>query len=175
MTRRSLLYDRSDSFGWISIVLHWFTAVTVIVLWLVGQSIMSQPVAEIDARRSLHITVGLIAWVPLVVRIAWRLRVSHPHVSGQSRFIHQLACINHYLMLATLTVMIITGPLLAWALPGRTGIAAVAGLLHANAAKLMLVLVILHVLGALKHLMFHDDETIARIFMPRKRQMDETD
>jgi len=27
---------------------------------------------------------------------------------------------------------------------------------------------VLHILAALKHLMFHEDETVARIFVPRK-------
>jgi cytochrome b561 len=27
--------------------------------------------------------------------------------------------------------------------------------------------VVLHILAALKHLMFHEDETVARIFVPR--------
>ena len=168
MTKRSSLYDRSDSFGWISITLHWITTVAIIVLWFIGMSIASQPPEGIDARRSMHITLGLVAWLPLAGRIIWRLRSVHPHVKGQTSLIHNTARINHYLLLLTVTVMIISGPIMAWTLPERTAVAELALAFHSRAAIVLFVLVTLHVLAALKHLMFHDDETIARIFVPKK-------
>lgn len=168
MTRRSSLYDRPDSFGWISIALHWITTVAIIALWLLGQSIANQGVDEIDARRALHITLGLVAWLPLVGRIGWRIVVAHPHVDGQTALVHRIARLTHYLILAALALMLISGPVMAWALPERTSLASFALLIHSNAASVLLILVLLHILGALKHLMFHDDETIARIFLPRR-------
>ena len=59
---RSLL-DTQNSFGWFSIGLHWFAALAIILLWFVGQSISLQSIEQIDARRSLHITLGLIVLV----------------------------------------------------------------------------------------------------------------
>jgi cytochrome b561 len=168
MKPQNSLYDQANSFGWISIILHWSTALVVLVLWYFGQSISYQPLTEIDARRSLHITIGLIAWLPLVSRIVWRIFSPHPRVNGQSKGIHKFATFSHYLMLGALTVMIVSGPLMAWALSKNNGLAEVALIFHSNGALLLAVLVILHVLGALKHLMFNDDETIARIFKPRK-------
>lgn len=168
MTKRSSLFDQPDSFGWISIALHWTTTVAIIALWLIGQSISNQGADEIDARRALHITLGLVAWLPLACRIGWRLLVAHPHVSGQTSLVHLIARVTHYLILGALGVMIISGPIMAWALPDRTEVARVALGFHSQAAVVLLVLVGLHILGALKHLMFHEDETIARMFMPRK-------
>jgi cytochrome b561 len=168
MTKSSSLYDQPHSFGWISIALHWTTTIAIVVLWLVGMSITSQSVDEIADRRALHITIGLIAWLPIAARIIWRLKVAHPHVNGQSQLVHNIARITHYLLLATLTVMLISGPIMAWALPDRTGVADFAFAFHSRAAIVLFALVTLHVLGALKHLMFHDDETIARIFVPSK-------
>ncbi|NQV68405.1 MAG: cytochrome b/b6 domain-containing protein [Pseudohongiella sp.] len=169
MTQHRSLYDQPDSFGWITIALHWTTSIAIIVLWFVGQSILLQPADEVDARRALHITLGLIAWLPLAGRIVWRLRVGHPQVTGQTRLIHAIARVTHYLMLAALSVMIISGPLMAWALPERTDIAHFALAFHSSAALVLLALISLHILGALKHLMFHEDETIARIFVPRQK------
>ncbi len=166
MNRPNLL-DQPNSFGWISIALHWTTAVAVVALWLVGKSIMWLPAEEMDQRRSLHILIGLIAWLPLMVRIVWRLKVGHPRAAGQSRRTHFFARLAHYLMLATVAVMILTGPLMAWLLPERNAIADAALSLHTAAANLLLLLILLHVGAALKHLMFHDDETLARIFVPR--------
>lgn len=169
MSNTKPLTDQADSFGWVSIALHWFAAVAITLLWFIGQSIASQPAELIDARRSLHITVGLICWVPLAARIVWRLRSKHPRVRGQGLTTHRIAKTAHYIMLVVLGVSLLSGPLMVWVLPEGSDLALA---LHANAAKALAVLVVLHVLAALKHLMFHDDETIARIFVPRRANDD---
>ena len=71
-------------------------------------------------------------------------------------------------MLLVLAVMLISGPLMAWAMPSRNSLSEFAFIFHSNAAKALAALVVLHILAALKHLMFHEDETVARIFVPRK-------
>ncbi|MGB4247138.1 MAG: cytochrome b/b6 domain-containing protein [Pseudohongiellaceae bacterium] len=168
MTRHHSLHDQPNSFGWISIALHWTTAVAVIALWFIGKSIVWLPAEEMDQRRSLHITIGLIAWLPLAARIVWRLRVKHPRAEGQSEREHKVARVAHALMLVVLSLMILSGPVMAWSLPERTALSNFALAIHGNAANVLFVLIVLHVAGALKHLMFDDDETIARIFVPRK-------
>lgn len=172
MTKRSSLFDQPNSFGWISIALHWSTALAIIALWFIGKSISFQAIEAVDARRSLHITLGLIFWLPLAGRIAWRLFTPHPHAAGQSALTHQLAQIAHYMLLALLAIMLVSGPLLAWYLPEAETIVATLLFVHANTALVLAILVGLHVLAALKHLMFHDDETIARIFIPREYHSD---
>ena len=170
MAKRSSLYDQPNSFGWISIGLHWASAVLITLLWFIGMSISQQSGAAIDARRALHVTLGLIIWLPLAGRIGWRLWVPHPHVAGQTPRTHHLARAAHLLMLALLAVMLVTGPLLAWTLPRWAEVAESLRLVHSRVAITLAVLVCLHVLAALKHLMFHDDETIARIFVPRRQE-----
>ncbi len=168
MSKQSSLYDQQDSFGWISIALHWVTAVAICVLWFLGNSISYLPGAEADSRRALHIAIGLSIWALLAGRIAWRVLSPHPHVRGQSELIHKSARIAHYAMLALLAVIIISGPIMAWARNDHAELASMALVFHSFATTALLILVVLHVLAALKHLMFHDDETIARIFVPRK-------
>jgi len=70
-------------------------------------------------------------------------------------------------MLLLLLVMLISGPLMAWVMPERSALSEIAFSFHSFAAKALAVLVVLHILAALKHLMFHGDETVARIFVPR--------
>ena len=168
MSNTRSLIDTQNSFGWFSIGLHWFATLAIILLWFVGQSISWQSVEQIDARRTLHITIGLIAWLPLIARIIWRYKSGHPHVSGQTLLEHRLAKAAHHLMLLVLVVMLVSGPLMAWAMPDRSSLSEFAFIFHSNAAKALALLVVLHVLAALKHLMFHEDETVARIFVPRK-------
>lgn len=168
MSKSSSLLDTKNSFGWLSIGLHWFATLAIFLLWFIGQSIASQSAEQIDARRSLHVTLGLIAWLPLVARIAWRYKSAHPHVNGQTLLTHRLAKATHYGMLLILAVMLISGPFMAWAMPDRGILLELAFSVHSFAAKALAVLVVLHILAALKHLMFHEDETVARIFVPRR-------
>lgn len=168
MSMSQSILDKKNSFGWLSIGLHWFATLAIILLWLIGQSIASQSIEQIDARRSLHVTLGLIAWLPLVARIAWRYKSGHPHVNGQTLLTHRLAKAAHYLMLLVLIIMLISGPLMAWVMPDRGSLSELAFFFHSFAAKALAVLVVLHILATLKHLMFHEDETVARIFVPRR-------
>ena len=167
MSKPRSLLDRKNSFGWLSIGLHWFATLAIILLWFIGQSIALQSIEQIDARRSLHVTLGLIVWLPLVARIVWRFKAGHPRVNGQVLMTHRLAKAAHYVMLLLLLVMLISGPLMAWVMPERSALSEIAFSFHSFAAKALAVLVVLHILAALKHLMFHEDETVARIFVPR--------
>ena len=85
-------------------------------------------------------------------------------------------------MLMLLVAMMLSGPLLVWAGGNHIGVfglvsipspfaasdalRSVAWYLHSKAAMLLLVLVLLHIGGALKHLMFHSDDTIVRMIWP---------
>ncbi len=170
MTKRSSLFDQANSFGWISIVLHWSMALAIIALWFIGKSIAVQSPELVDARRTIHVTLGLILWLPLAGRIVWRLVAAHPRSSGQSLLTHQMARAAHYLLLTMLGLMLISGPLLAWLSPLAGPMVDTLLFVHANTANLFAILIGLHVLAALKHLMFHDDDTVARIFVPRRHE-----
>ncbi len=162
------MLDQPDSFGWISILTHWLTTVLVIALWFVGRSITEQGSLEaIDARRNLHITIALSSWLLLLFRIVWRLRTHHPRATGQSLFIHRFARTVHYIMLAVLSLMMISGPIMAW-VDSKT-ITDTAYVLHSNSANVLFGLVLLHLGGTLKHIIFHEDDTIVRMLWPKKR------
>ncbi len=164
---KSRLYDRPDSFGWLSIALHWLTAVLIIAMWIIGQNISVQPDGSPDAYRELHVTLGLSVWILLAGRILWRARVAHPKADGVGERTHRFARAFHYLMLATLSVLILSGPVVAWAgYPSTVGQAAFTA--HRYAGNTMFALVLLHILGALKHLMFHHDDSIIRMLWPKR-------
>jgi cytochrome b561 len=162
------MLDQPDSFGWISILVHWLTTVLVITLWFIGRSIAEQGSFEaIDARRNLHVTIALSSWLLLLFRIVWRLRMHHPRASGQSLFIHRIARTVHYIMLVVLSLMMISGPVMAWA--ENKNITDVAYIVHSYSANVLLGLVLLHIGGTLKHIIFHEDDTIVRMLWPKKR------
>lgn len=160
--------DQPDSFGWISIIVHWLTSILIIVLWFIGRSILEQDsLAAIDARRSLHVTIALSAWLLLLFRIVWRLRMHHPRATGQSLFIHRFARTVHYVMLFVISLMMISGPIIAW-VDSQT-ITDYAYFVHSNSANVLFALVLLHIGGTLKHIIFHEDDTIVRMLWPKKR------
>ena len=176
------LYDGRSSYGWISIALHWATGILVVALWIIGKGIETAPPEAVDGRRALHISIAASAWLLIAFRIVWRLGRGHPHVRGQSMLVHRLASGVHYLMLAGLGLMLLSGPLVVWAggqpielfagirIPSPTGrmdaLRELAWWVHENTALLLLLLLAAHVAGALKHLMFHADETFARMIFP---------
>jgi cytochrome b561 len=167
--KNSTLLDQPDSFGWVSIVVHWLTTIIIIALWFIGRSIAEQDsVADVDARRGLHVTVGLTVWLLLLFRIVWRLRMHHPRAKGQSLLIHRVARTIHYTMLAGIALMMISGPVMV--LFNNNTVTAFALLVHRNTALAMLALVLIHLGGTLKHIIFHEDDTIVRMLWPKKRQ-----
>ena len=179
---QSKLYDSDSVYGWISILLHWFSAIVVIVLWFIGESILNASTDEADVQRQLHVSIAASAWLVILLRVIWRLRSGHPHLKGQTLFIHRVAKITHYAMLIALVLMLVSGPMMVWSgggpiaifdrlfIPGPIGesesIREIAWFIHTNTAFLLFWLVLLHIGGALKHLMFHSDDTIARIIWP---------
>lgn len=161
--------DRSNSFGWISIALHWATAVLIIAMWIVGKNISWAEDNSAEFWRTLHITVGLSAWVLLAARIVWRVFSAHPRSSGLTKRTHSIAKAVHYLMLTTLTALILSGPVVAWLGRGNSfGSAAL--LMHTYAGDVLLILVITHILAAVKHLMFHQDDSVIRILWPKRQE-----
>jgi cytochrome b561 len=181
----SKLYDSPKSFGWISIALHWLTAIIVFLLWFLGDSIAAQDGEMIDQRRSLHVSVAVSAYLLLVYRIYWRFKIGHPHVSGQGMRIHQFAQAVHYLLLVAIAVMLLSGPIMVLASGGTLSafglfsiplpsaeseaLRSAAFAAHAFAGTAVISLTVLHIAGALKHLMFNEDETIVRMLKPKRR------
>ena len=179
---RRAVYDQADRFGWISIVLHWLTAIAVIVLWFLGKAIAFADADSVEPQRRLHMSMGIVLWLLLAGRIAWRLRSGHPRARGLTDLTHRIARFSHYLLLAALSLMLLSGPLMAWAngasipvfdwfvIPGPIGespaVRSVMHTIHLTSSNLILWVTLLHVAGAFKHLMFHHDEAFVRMLWP---------
>jgi len=97
----------------------------------------------------------------------WRLRMHHPHAKGQSLFIHRFARTVHYIMLVVLSLMMISGPIMTWV--DNNTVTNAAYVVHSNSANVLFGLVLLHIGGTLKHIIFHEDDTIVRMLWPKKR------
>ncbi len=175
--------DTGHSFGWISIILHWLSAVVIIALWFIGDGISSLDTEPASERRQLHVSIAVLSYLVLWARIMWRLYSKHPWVRGQSSFTHNIAQTTHYLLLLAIAGMLCSGPLVVWSNgialslfgvieihgppEGIPWLLDLASGVHKFFGQAILWLTLIHIAGAIKHLMFHDDETIARIFIPK--------
>lgn len=161
------MVDRPDSFGWVSIIVHWATTALIIALWFIGRSVAEQPSIEaIDARRSLHVTIALSVWLLLLFRIYWRVKMKHPRARGQSLMIHRVARTTHYTMLVVVGLMMLSGPAIVFVDSQTVQNAAL--FVHEKSSSVLLVLVLIHIGGTLKHIIFHEDDTIVRMLWPRR-------
>lgn len=180
--------DAENSYGWVSILLHWVTGLAIVVLLYTGDAIQGLTnYQEARELRSVHVSVALSIYLLLVARIVWRLLKGHPNISGQNHVSRYLAKLTHYLIFVSLLVMLVSGPVVIMSYTGSheaylfggikvvlasfdclQPLSSLARALHGYFSKLLLILLLLHIGAAFKHMMFNDDETFIRIFIPRK-------
>lgn len=177
-----------NRYSQLSLILHWLIAVLVI-----GQIalIMAHDATEGDLSRSLvmlHKSVGLSILVLTLVRLGWR--IANPAIPLPPELPHWqrlMARATHVLFYVVLIGMPLGGwaassaagrdidffGLFNWPLLPISGGREVAGQLmdaHEMAAKLLYVLLALHILGALKHHFVDRDNVLHRMlpFIPRR-------
>ena len=102
-------YDRR------TIALHWLTAVLVIALWSLGQTI--DWFAKGDPRvlaRSTHITLGVVLALVLIARIWWRLGGGLRLPAAGAGWLDKLASLTHGLLYVLLIGTVTLGLANAW-------------------------------------------------------------
>jgi cytochrome b561 len=173
--------DTRNGYGWISIALHWITAVTVVAMLAIG--LVSQGASRDDYSRlvHLHTTIGIGMYALLWGRIVWRFRVGHPGpLPRQGRLFFTVGKYFHFLLLAAIGVMLVSGPLMAWAagdaiyvfdlpIPSPLGdLPQIHGFfrrIHGMTASVILAGLILHVLAVFKHTVINRDGTFDKIMI----------
>lgn len=176
--------DTQNTYGWISILAHWLSALLILALWFTGDSSQSQRL-DTSAFLSLHVSLALSVYVLLWARIAWRICVPHPRVSRQKLFSRRAALLLHFLILLCMICMLVSGPIVALGslneirlfgsyildtgivFPGE--IYEIARAVHGYFATLLLLTISIHIAAAFKHLMFNDDDTFVRILVPPRK------
>lgn len=178
--------DTATGYGWLSIALHWFTAVAVIVLLFLGDTIST--VESVEAREDavlLHTSVAMTSYVFLWARIVLRFVYGHPGpLPRQSGFFFALGKYTHFALLIAIAVMLVSGPLMVWFggagigvwdyfvipspfaenMPIRNALHS----LHAWSAAIILILTLAHLVGVYKHTAFNHDGTFSKMLVPAK-------
>jgi cytochrome b561 len=177
--------DTRTGYGWISIALHWTTAIIVLTIWFIGSSIHSDP-ATVQSTLRLHTSIALSAYVLLWVRIVWRFVVGHPGpLPGQTGVFHTIGKYCHYAMLAAIGAMLLSGPMMAWArgdaiamwnwfsIPppfGKSiGLFDAMHSVHVWCSRVIIVGTVLHLGGVYKHAAFNQDGTFGKMLVAARK------
>jgi cytochrome b561 len=180
------LKNNAESYGWLSIILHWVMAITVFGLfglgyWMVDLDYYSEWYRSAPA---LHKSIGITLLLLWSVRVVWRftqpsLNAIETHKIWEVR----LATLVHALLYVLMLVIMLSGYLISTA-DGR-GIDVfnlltvpslgelfenqedVAGNIHKWLAYGVVGLAVLHALAALKHHFINKDRTLIRILKSR--------
>jgi cytochrome b561 len=180
--------DTSNGYGWISIALHWLTAVIVLAMFVIGTMSQSTDRDEYLRLVHLHTTIGMSAYVLLWGRIAWRFVVGHPGpLPKQGGIFFSIGRYFHFLMLIAIGVMLLSGPLMVWtagdaigvfafAIPSPVGklegVQHVLRTVHGYTASFILAAMILHVLAVFKHAVLNRDGTFDKIMIAARSGRD---
>jgi cytochrome b561 len=164
-----------------AIVLHWLTAVLVLVTVPIGLVMPDLAKGPLQDRLYVaHKAIGVLVLLVLVVRLAWRATHPPPPLAGLvARWEMRLAHAVHGLLYAALAVMAVSGyvhlraggfPIevldalgLPPLVPRHEALAKAAQAVHGATAWLLVGLVLLHVAGALKHVFVGPAQVLARM------------
>lgn len=103
-TRTGVVYDRT------TIALHWVTAASVVVLWIIGQTADWIPHGPANtAVWSVHVVLGFGLAAILAWRIGWRFSGGRRLPAADAGMLQAFAKLTHYLLYALLLVVIVLG------------------------------------------------------------------
>lgn len=164
-----------------AIILHWLIAIAVIVNWRIAENAEHLEGAAKSAVMANHKALGITILILTLLRLAWRFAKSPPPLASTLKpWEAMLAKTVHLLFY----VLLIGLPLGGWiansmfgqgvsifgiftlpALPVGENPDAGEGIfeIHATLGTVMLALIVLHVLGALKHHFIDKDGNIFRM------------
>ena len=185
---------QTEKYDKVSMLIHWVTAVLMIVMIFFGENLMGEEREGGEAGEaagaeiagtflpSLHVSIGSAILLLTVLRIVWRLMNPPPALpTSMAPWEVMVTKVTHGLFY----LLMIGLPLTGWLsftryltenpamsavsifgimpVPGAPSLGIPAGLLHNVGSKVGMVLVILHVLAALKHQFITRDGMMARM------------
>jgi cytochrome b561 len=174
--------DTRTGYGWISIALHWLTAILILALWFIGSSIQSDVAAGSTDTLRLHTSIAICAYVLLWARIIWRFKQGHPDATPQQRGVfYRIGKYTHYVILTAVAAMLISGPLMVWArgegilvfdwftIPAPFGmnmdLYVFLHVIHVWGSRIIIIGTLLHLGGVYKHAAFNQDGTFAKMLV----------
>lgn len=176
--------NRENSYGIISIGLHWLLAIALLGMFLVGNWMVDLGYYSEWYHRApeLHKAAGIVIVALMLLRLLWRWNNPKPIALGKVAWQNGIAEIVHNLFYLLILFIAVSGYLISTA-EGQGidvfGLFVVpafdwqielqadrAGVVHEYLAWTFIVLVGLHVGAALKHHFINRDNTLKRMLKP---------
>jgi len=179
--------DSVEKFSGLTIALHWLVATGVIGMIALGFYMVEM---EVFSLFHIHKSIGVCLLLVVLARVVWRLTNGFPEPLNKDSNLQMLvAKIVHWLLLLTPLAMIISGmvgsgfggygfdvfglidlvprnphPEIPYkVIPYNEGLAELGGSVHAFFAWTLVVLIVLHIAGGLKHHFINKDGTLRRM------------
>jgi cytochrome b561 len=171
----------TNRYSAVTMLLHWAIAIGVIVQWRIAETAEHAPEEDAGAIMANHFSLGVTILVLVLLRLAWRFVHRPPPLAAHLQpWERMLAKTTHTLFYVLLIVM----PLAGWvAMSSFARGVPVWGLfelpplpvsetvergmaifeLHGVAGMVLLGLVVIHVLGTLKHTLIDKDGNLFRM------------
>ena len=161
-----------------TITLHWITAILVIVLWTIGQTVDWPPTNVLRTDyRSLHIILGVTLGVVVLARLGWRLTHQDRLPPTDHGLLLLIARLTHWLLYVLLILTVGLGIATTWTRgdtvfylftipaydPGNRPLMHLVHGWHALAANAILIVAGLHAAAALFHHFIMRDATLRRM------------
>ncbi len=176
------IFDTRTGYGWISIALHWLTAIAILTIWFIGSSIRSDLAAGSTEYLRLHTSIAMSAYVLLWARIIWRFKHRHPDATPEQKGVfYEIGKYTHYVILAAVAAMLVSGPLMVWSrgepiyvfewftIPGPFGmnmeLYTFLHAIHIWGSRIIIVGTVLHLGGVYKHAAFNQDGTFGKMLV----------
>lgn len=178
--------DQLFRFSRITVGLHWIIAITMMALLGVGLYMVENEVWHLY---HLHKSIGILIFPVVLLRVLWRLKTGWPvALTAQVKWQQTIAQVAHYILLIITVLMPISGMIFSaasghgfgifsWEIwpsnpslskPGEVDVRSVFwselghdG--HELLGNLLLLVLLLHVLGALKHHLIDKDGVLKRM------------
>ena len=176
------LQDTPERFGWLTILYHWVTALTIFGLFGLGWYMVDLTYYDslYNTLPNIHRSVGILIAMLLIVRLIWRPLTRQPvAIASHSQLIRVASSATHWSIYALIAATSVSGYLISTA--DGSGISVfdwftvpatvtsigeqedVAGQVHEYLAYLLVAIASLHALAALKHHFIDKDATLRRM------------
>jgi cytochrome b561 len=176
------IFDTRTGYGWISIALHWLTAIAILTIWFIGSSIESDLAAGSTEYLRLHTSIAMTAYLLLWARIIWRFKHRHPDATPEQKGVfYEIGKYTHYVILVAVAAMLVSGPLMVWSrgepiyvfdwftIPAPYGmnmdLHTLLHGIHAWGSRIIIIGTVLHLGGVYKHAAFNQDGTFGKMLV----------
>lgn len=173
--------DTFEKFSSITVGFHWIIAIAIIGMLTLGIYMEDLPDSpDKGDLYDIHISIGVIVLVVASLRITWRIINKFPiPLSTMPKWQERIAKLAHWVLIIGSVMMPISGLMMnlgggrslsvfGYELIAESGVeneflAGFGHTFHEYGGKLLILFVVLHALGAIKHQFIDKDGTISRM------------